>query len=200
MEAIRKLRNGAAALLLAGGLWLPAAQADTPPDAWITVKTKMALLTADNVPATAINVDTVNGVVTLHGKVATSAEKDKAGTVAKGIEGTKEVRNLLQIVPEAAQDAVAASDDEINDKVKAALKADSSLEDSDIEVQSVNKGVVLLAGTAKTMTDHLRALEVARGIAGVQRVTSEIEGPDKMAADESKALMERKRAGDAPAK
>src|SRR5262245_61708903 len=66
-----------------------------PPDAWITAKTKLALLTTEGVHATDVNVDTVNGQVTLHGKVQSAEEKDKAQTVAKRIDGVKGVRNLL---------------------------------------------------------------------------------------------------------
>jgi hyperosmotically inducible protein len=144
----------------------------------------MALLTTDGVSGTAINVDTVDGRVTLHGKVETTAEKEKAGATAKQIEGAKEVRNLLQVVPDAAQEVVDASDADLTTKVKDALKADKSLADSDIKVQSVNGGVVLLAGKANSLTDHLEALETVRAVPGVRRVTSEIESPDKLADDE----------------
>lgn len=40
-------------------------------DVWLTTKAKIALLTTDGVSATGVNVDTVNGAVTLHGKVRT---------------------------------------------------------------------------------------------------------------------------------
>ena len=52
-------------------------------DAWITMKTKIALMTADNVSTSDLNVDTVSGAVTLHGTVETAAEKTNADTVAK---------------------------------------------------------------------------------------------------------------------
>jgi osmotically-inducible protein OsmY len=51
------------------------------PDAWITTKTKLALLTTEGVSGTAIKVDTVLGRVTLHGKVGSTEEKTKAETV-----------------------------------------------------------------------------------------------------------------------
>jgi osmotically-inducible protein OsmY len=38
----------------------------------------------------------------------------------------------------------------------------------------VNKGVVLLSGSAKTLDAHLRAVEVARKVPGVHRVSSEV--------------------------
>ena len=44
----------------------------------------------------------------------------------------------------------------------------------------MNNGVVLLSGDAKTISDHLRAIEDARAVQGVQRVASEIQSPDKL--------------------
>jgi hyperosmotically inducible protein len=149
-------------------------------DAWITAKTKMALMTADGVSAQDVNVDTVDGRVTLHGKVSSDAEKNRATEVARKIDGTREVRNLLQVVPPSAEKAVATSDDQIQKDVTAALKGDPQLEDSDVTVQSVNKGVVLLAGSAKTFSAHLSAVETASHVAGVRRVASEVKSPDTL--------------------
>ena len=149
-------------------------------DAWITTKTKMSLLTTAGVPGTAINVDTVDGRVTLHGKVATADEKAKAETVARSIDGVRDVHNLLQVVPNAQQNDVKANDSEVKEKVTETLKKDHRLADSSIAVQSVNDGVVLLSGTAKTLTDQLHAIEVASRVPGVRRVSSEVKGPDKL--------------------
>ena len=60
-------------------------------DTWITTKVKADLLASSNVPGTEIKVETVNGVVSLSGAVATQAEKDKAVTTAKGIKGVTRV-------------------------------------------------------------------------------------------------------------
>ena len=55
------------------------------------------------------------------------------------------------------------------------------LQGQQIAVQSVNQGVVLLAGTAKTLSAHLRAVEVVARVPGVRRVASEIQSPDTLA-------------------
>lgn len=60
-------------------------------DSWITTKVKADLLASSNVPGTEVKVETVNGVVSLSGTVATKAEHDKAITTAKGIKGVKSV-------------------------------------------------------------------------------------------------------------
>src|SRR5688572_24315531 len=144
------------AAALALGLCLsgaPAIAADTP-DTWITMKTKIALMTADNVSAADLNVDTVNGVVTLHGKVATDGEKAKAEQVAAKVDGVKSVKNLLQIVPNSKREVVERADADVKDAVQSALKANARVKDSGISVASVNKGVVLLAGKAKSLESH----------------------------------------------
>lgn len=151
------------------------------PDAWVTTKSKLALLTAEGFSAMDVNVDTVNQQVTLHGKVGSAEEKARAESVVKTVDGVRGVRNLLQVVAPQNEKAMQVSDDEIKKQVSAALQARSSLKESAITVQSVNGGVVLLAGTAKTLTAHLTAVEVASGVAGVRHVSSEIQSPNKLA-------------------
>jgi len=153
-------------------------------DAWITSKAKIALLTTEGVSATAVNVDTVDGRVTLHGKVASAPEKKKAGEVVSKLEGVNQVRNLLQIVPAAKEKTVQASDDQISTQVKDAFAKDRALSSSGITVQSVNKGVVLLAGDAPSMTTHLRAITTAAAVPGVRRVATEVKSGDTLADDE----------------
>ncbi len=175
------LKLGAIALLT--GTLTAAASTGHPnrPDPWITTKTKLALLTAENVPGTKINVDTVNGRVTLHGKVETAAQKARATEISKQVEGVTEVRNLLQIVPDSKAQATNLSDAVITTNVTAALESDPALDDSHIRTQSVNKGVVLLGGKAESLSAHLRAVRIAAGVNGVRRVASEVESPDTLA-------------------
>ena len=149
-----------------------AAQAADRPDSWVTLKTKLALMTADGVDTWDLNVDTVKGAVTLHGKVATEEAKKKAEAVAAGIEGAKSVKNLLQVVPKPNREAVEDVDDVIKTNVDKALDADPALKD--VEVASVNKGVVLLRGTVETLAAHVKAVDTAARVRGVRRVSTEI--------------------------
>ena len=160
------------------------AQAASVPDAWITTKVKMALLMTEEVSATDVAVDTVEGKVTLHGTVASDDEKARAETAARGVSGVTEVRNLLQVVEKPAQDSMAYSDEKISEAVTKRLKDEPGLADSSIQVESVNDGVVLLSGKAMTLTDHLQALEIAEGTPGVKKVASEVQSPDQLADDE----------------
>jgi osmotically-inducible protein OsmY len=177
------LSMGLAAAAFAGALAIaPAASAASDP--WITTKVKLSLLTSEGVDGLDVNVDTNDGRVTLHGTASTPAERSKAEQLAKQTEGVREVRNLIQVVPEAKKDAMAASDEKIEKDVEAALASDQALSGSRITVQSVNKGAVLLAGEAKSLSAHLRAIEDAHSVDGVTRVASEIESPDKLADEE----------------
>jgi hyperosmotically inducible periplasmic protein len=164
---------GCAALMLVGIVGVARA-ADTP-DAWITMKTKVSLMTTEGISTKALNVDTVNGVVTLHGQVATAAEKTKAETVARGIEGAKDVKNLLRVVPSAKRAVVKRTDDSIKQGVEAAFKANRRVNDSGIKVASVNNGVVLLSGKTKSMEAHVESVEVANAVRGVRHVSTEVE-------------------------
>ncbi len=68
-------------------------------DKWLWFKTKAALATTNELRDSTINVDVTNDVVTLRGTVASKAEADKAISVAKGIEGVKNVSSVLKIQP-----------------------------------------------------------------------------------------------------
>lgn len=182
-------------LLLFATMFALSASAETKgyrADPWITLKTKIALLTTDNLDAHAIHVDTINGRVTLHGKTDTGAEKALAAQVAERIEGTRQVRNLLQVVPENRRKVTNLDDAAVNERAEAALRSDPRLSDSHVTVKSVNKGVVLLSGTAASLTDHLRAIRDVVSVDGVRRVASDVQSPDVLAdreivADEAKA-------------
>jgi hyperosmotically inducible protein len=66
-------------------------------DSAITTKVKAAILGESGLKSLDIKVDTVNGVVTLAGKVDTQANSDKAKQVAGGVSDVKEVKNQLEI-------------------------------------------------------------------------------------------------------
>lgn len=64
-------------------------------DAWIHTKITSKLIGDKDTPARKINVDVVDGMVTLRGEVKSGTAKDEADRVAKDTEGVKRVRNLL---------------------------------------------------------------------------------------------------------
>jgi hyperosmotically inducible protein len=64
-------------------------------DAAITAKVKTAFAADDLVKARNINVDTMQGVVTLNGVVNTAAEKQRAMDLARRVDGVSSVRDNL---------------------------------------------------------------------------------------------------------
>ena len=66
-------------------------------DGWLWVKTRFDLAAADDLRDSTINVDVDKAVVTLTGTVASAAQKTKAETVAKAVEGVTSVRNQLKV-------------------------------------------------------------------------------------------------------
>jgi osmotically-inducible protein OsmY len=145
------------------------------PDGWITTKTKLALWTTRGIDSTEIDVDSIDGAVTLHGKVESEAAKEKAERETKKIDGVKSVRNLIAVVPESAEKAVKKSDKEIRDAIRDAFKNDPELAKSGIQLRSVNAGTVLLGGKTNDINHQWQAVRVARGTPGVKSVASEVQ-------------------------
>jgi len=71
--------------------------ASTTDDATISTRVKTALLNEPGVNATAINVQSSGGVVTLTGEVKTSDEEQKALATARRIPGVRDVKSELKV-------------------------------------------------------------------------------------------------------
>ena len=149
-----------------------------PPDALLTARTKLSLMTTEGVNSGGIHVDSTDGVVMLYGKVDTAAQRAKAEAAARAVGGVRDVTNQLQVVPVAQAKQVARTDAETNTAVQKALSGDPALADSSIRVKSVAKGVVLLTGKADSFSDHLRAMRLTSRTPGVQQVNTEVVSPE----------------------
>jgi hyperosmotically inducible periplasmic protein len=66
-------------------------------DATVTAKVKARLMADPDVAALHIDVDTVDGRVTLNGKVSSVDERAEAEKLANNTEGVKSVTNLIQV-------------------------------------------------------------------------------------------------------
>ncbi len=73
---------------------------ETIDDATITTRVKTALLNDPEVGGLRIDVDTFKGVVSLSGRVKSKDEEGKALEIAKRIDGVKDVKSALQVIPE----------------------------------------------------------------------------------------------------
>jgi hyperosmotically inducible periplasmic protein len=142
-------------------------------DKWISTKATLALLTSDGFSVKHANVDTRDGNVVLHGTVGSEADKARAENTVRGVSGVKSIKNLLQVVSADQKEEVKFEDSVTKDRVKAELKADRTLHN--VDVASVNNGVVLLKGKVHSLATKVRAAETAYGVPGVEHVSTEIE-------------------------
>jgi osmotically-inducible protein OsmY len=67
-------------------------------DAVITAKVKAAILDQPSLKSFEISVVTYKGTVQLGGFVATQAKIDKAGEVARGVNGVRSVKNDMRLI------------------------------------------------------------------------------------------------------
>ena len=66
-------------------------------DATITAQVNAGLAKDPDLSALKINVDTVNGKVTLNGPAPSAVARDRAGTIAKSVTGVNSVNNQLVV-------------------------------------------------------------------------------------------------------
>lgn len=66
-------------------------------DAALTTKVKASIFNEPTLKSTEINVETFKGTVQLSGFVAQPADITKAGEIARGVKGVKEVKNDIRV-------------------------------------------------------------------------------------------------------
>jgi osmotically-inducible protein OsmY len=160
-----------ATILCALIVTIPAPALAASPDPWITTKVKIALVTNEALGGLRIDVDTVDGQVTLHGKAYSEQERAKAEEIARSVPEVKKVRNLLQVVPAKRRERTDATDQWLQREISDRL---AKIAEGRIRLASVHDGVVLLSGDAISSAEHLRAIEAVRRVRGVRRVASEV--------------------------
>src|SRR4029079_10444033 len=80
-------------------------------DAEITSAVKSKLLASKEVGGLKLDVDTSNGVVTLHGKASTAHERSEAVRLARATHGVKSVTNDITLDTAATSGHTTAKDD-----------------------------------------------------------------------------------------
>jgi hypothetical protein len=74
-------------------------------DAWVHAKVVAKLISDSQTPERKINVDVVEGVVTLRGQADTAEGKAEAERLAKETDGVKSVKNELKVAPAKASNS-----------------------------------------------------------------------------------------------
>ncbi|MDF2953306.1 MAG: Osmotically-inducible protein OsmY [Thermodesulfobacterium sp.] len=141
-------------------------------DATITAKIKLKLLEDPVTKARKIDVDTVNGVVTLTGVVESEKEIERAIKIAKSVAGVKKVVNNLKIGKRGIGSYL--SDKEITAKIKLKLIKDPELTALSIDVDTIN-GVVTLTGVVTSEYQKRKAIEHAKSVSGVIKIIDNLQ-------------------------
>ena len=136
-------------------------------DSTVSSKVKIDLIAASEVKARHIDVDVLNGVVTLTGLVESGAEIKRAEEIALEIEGVKSVTNYLTVGSKSMGQAL--DDKLIVGVINKNLIAEPNMKSLNIDVDS-NNGVVTLTGIASNTKLKNRALEIAWDTTGVVKV------------------------------
>ena len=142
-------------------------------DTTITTKVKSALLGDADVKSFDIKVETRKGEVQLSGFVDSQTQVDRAITVARGVEGVKDVDNKMSLKTSDTTVGEKIDDGIITTKIKAKLIDESGLNSTDIAVVT-RDGEVQLSGFADNQAQIDRAAEIARGVVGVKNVINEL--------------------------
>jgi hyperosmotically inducible periplasmic protein len=142
-------------------------------DSVVTARVKSALLADPDVKSFEIKVGTRKGQVQLSGFVDTQARIDYAVALTRKVEGVKEVENGMSLKDGKATVGNTVDDGIVTAKVKSALLADPAVKSIDIAVVT-RKGVVQLSGYVDSQAQVSRAIDIARGVDGVQSIGNEM--------------------------
>ncbi|MBE0620163.1 MAG: BON domain-containing protein [Burkholderiales bacterium] len=187
---------GAASILLAGcgnreeqasapaaSTMAPTASADTTPagttvgteidDTVVTGRVKSALLADHDAKSLEVKVETHKGEVQLSGFVDTQAHIDNAVALASKVEGVTSVANAMSLKEGTATVGNVVDDSIVTAKIKSALLADPDVKSFDIAIVT-RKGEVQLSGFVDNQAQIDRAVDIARGVEGVQSIGNEM--------------------------
>lgn len=154
------------------------ARADDSSDGWITTKTKLSLLAEENIAANSVHVDTLNAVVTLHGKVKTDEARANAEEPARETPGSRSISTNVKVKDERAESGSASDDQKLTQQVRMALLTNKTLPSTKISVDS-RRGEITLFGQVPSQQARQQAETVAAGVEGVRSVRNELEVLDR---------------------
>jgi len=146
-------------------------------DGTITTKIESKLTADPDINPTNVDVDTLNGVVTLRGEVEKESARTGAERLARETDGVVEVRNEIRVQGEPGEDDETLSDAAITVKIKTKLTADPDINPFNVDVDTLD-GVVTLSGIVGKAENVERIEEIARETEGVVEVRNELQVED----------------------
>src|SRR5450830_70266 len=139
----------------------------------VSTRVKSALLADPDIKGFDFKIATRKGEVQLSGFVDNQPQIERAVAVVHAIEGVKSIDNKLSLKGAPTTIGNKVDDSIVTTQVKAALLADANIKSLDIAAVT-RQGVVQLSGFVNNQTQMDRAIEVARGIEGVNSVSNEM--------------------------
>ena len=118
-------------------------------------------------PTSHVVVTAYNGVILLAGQTPRAELKDKAGQVARSVQGVTKVHNELQVLRPSSL-AARSNDAAITAKIKTQMLFDSEVSSARIKVVTEN-GIVYLMGLV-TRAEGASATRVVQNASGVQKI------------------------------
>lgn len=122
-----------------------------------------------SVPLYAIDVSTVDGIVTLTGKVNDLISKERAARIARAVKGVRSVVNRIDVEP-----WIKRTDTEIQDDITTALMMDPATDSYELDAE-VSNGRVVLTGTVDSWDERDLAAKVAKSVNGVVALDNQVE-------------------------
>jgi osmotically-inducible protein OsmY len=162
-------------------------------DALLTARVKTQMTAEGQVSPSRVNVDTLNGVVTLKGEVPTQQEKEAAASAARKVDGVKRIDNQIIVNPATAGTGV-PSGTEVKEATKEAVgnvaqevakETGEALLISKIKARllaagygkvavDINQGEATLKGEVATDKDRTAVEAIVQKVEGVTRINNQL--------------------------
>jgi hyperosmotically inducible protein len=162
-------------------------------DAMLTARIKARMTADGRISPSRVDVDTLNGDVTLSGETPTQEEKDAAEEVARKVEGVRSVSNRIIVNPAVAGTGI-PSGEEIKRQAEKAVSdvgqgvkigAENAFLLGEVKTRlaaagfggvavSVDHGVVTLKGETSTEKDRIAVEAITEKVKGVEKVDNQL--------------------------
>ena len=127
-----------------------------------------------------VSIVTFKGTIQLNGFVDTSDQKDKAGDIAKQVQGVRAVENNISVENDNQRTAGQAVDDKaLAARVRDSLHNNPEYKFNDVAVATYN-GTVQLSGFVDTSDQKTKAGDLAKQIPGANDIQNNITSKDTM--------------------
>jgi osmotically-inducible protein OsmY len=182
-----------ALLMVIFSIMIVACTARQVDDAMLTTRIKARMTADGRISPSRIDVDTLNGAVTLRGEAPTQEEKDAAEEVARKVEGVRSVSNQVIVNPAVAGTGIPSGQEMKREAEKAVSnvgqgvkkEAEDALLLGEIKARlaaagygdvavSVDQGVVTLKGEALKDKDRIAVEAIVEKVKGVEKVDNQL--------------------------